>query len=91
MAAFGEKIPSFPKEYIKYLAEFAVYEYNKKQNAQVLKFVKLITWNREDMLEGFMFTITLEAFNSGINKNKECEVKVWVPQELLDFKIEGNA
>ncbi|CAI9277629.1 unnamed protein product [Lactuca saligna] len=66
---------------IETLARFAVDEHNKKQNA-LLEFVKVVS-TKEQVVQGKMYYITLEAKDG--DENKTYEAKVWVkPWE--DFK-----
>ncbi|KAI3504041.1 hypothetical protein L2E82_45117 [Cichorium intybus] len=58
---------------IETLARFAVDEHNKKQNA-TLEFVKVLK-AKEQVVQGMMYYITLEAKDGG--ENKTYEAKVW--------------
>ncbi|QCE04283.1 cathepsin F [Vigna unguiculata] len=73
--------------HIENLARFAVDQYNKNENAN-LEFVRVID-AKEQVVEGFIYYITLEA-KDGESKNVY-EVKVWERSwlnsiELLEFK-----
>ncbi|MFS8019460.1 putative Cystatin domain-containing protein [Helianthus anomalus] len=63
------------------LAQFSVEEHNKKQNS-VLEFSKVIT-TKEQVVEGTMHYITLEASDGGVTKMYEA--KVWV-KPWMNFK-----
>nr|AAQ14319.1 protease inhibitor [Vigna unguiculata] len=73
--------------HIENLARFAVDQYNKNENAN-LEFVRVID-AKEQVVEGFIYYITLEA-KDGESKNVY-EAKVWERSwlnsiELLEFK-----
>ncbi|KAI3829042.1 hypothetical protein L1987_03156 [Smallanthus sonchifolius] len=56
------------------LAKFAIDEHNKKENV-VLEFVK-VTETKQQVVEGTVYIITLEANDGG--EKKTYEAKVWV-------------
>ncbi|KAL8196073.1 hypothetical protein R6Q57_025073 [Mikania cordata] len=69
------------------LARFAVDEHNKKQNA-LLDFGKVIN-TKQQVVQGIMYYITLEASDGG--EKKAYEAKIWVKpwenfKELQTFK-----
>ncbi|KAI3756689.1 hypothetical protein L1987_56511 [Smallanthus sonchifolius] len=69
------------------LARFAVDQHNKKQNA-LLEFGKVVN-TKEQVVQGKMYYITLEAKDGG--EKKTYEAKVWVKpwenfKELQEFK-----
>ncbi|KAI3692826.1 hypothetical protein L6452_32650 [Arctium lappa] len=69
------------------IARFAVDEHNKKQNA-TLEFGKVVN-TKEQVVQGKVYIITLEANDGG--ETKTYEAKVWVKswenfQELQEFK-----
>ncbi|CAA2956966.1 cysteine ase inhibitor A-like [Olea europaea subsp. europaea] len=79
---------------IECLARFAVDEYNKKQNALVLEFKKVLD-AKQQVVAGFMFYLTLEVFDRVEKKKRVCDTKVWVKpdncKELQEFKFVGDA
>ncbi|KAM0939004.1 putative Cystatin domain-containing protein [Dioscorea sansibarensis] len=73
--------------YIVYLAKFAVEEHNRKENAH-LKFIKVKKATIEQLVEGVIYYITLEASN--LDVQQLWQAKVWVKEstgyiELQDF------
>ncbi|KAD6453325.1 hypothetical protein R6Q59_015167 [Mikania micrantha] len=73
---------------IESFAKFAVEEHNKKENAK-LEYVKVIE-TKQQVVQGVMYYITLEA-NDGGDK-KTYEAKVWVKpwenfKELQELKL----
>ncbi|KAK9059073.1 hypothetical protein SSX86_021692 [Deinandra increscens subsp. villosa] len=71
------------------LAQFAVDEHNKKQNA-LLQFEKVVN-TKQQVVQGTMYYITLEANDGGGQNKKTYEAKVWVKpwqnfKELQEFK-----
>ncbi|QCE01552.1 cathepsin F [Vigna unguiculata] len=73
--------------HIENLARFAVDQYNKNQNAN-LEFVRVID-AKEQVVEGFMYYITLEAKDGESTNVYEAKVweRSWINStELLDFK-----
>ncbi|KAK3032965.1 hypothetical protein RJ639_035793 [Escallonia herrerae] len=77
---------------IESLAQFAVDEHNKKENA-LLQLGKVVN-TKQQVVAGTMYYITLEA-NDGSQK-KVYEAKVWVKpwmnfKELQEFKLIGDA
>ncbi|XP_058107368.1 cysteine proteinase inhibitor A-like [Magnolia sinica] len=73
------------------LAQFAVQEHNKKNNA-VLEFVRVVN-AKEQVVAGTMYYLTVEATDGG--KKKLYEAKVWVKpwenfKELQQFKYKSD-
>ncbi|KAI3682306.1 hypothetical protein L1987_82201 [Smallanthus sonchifolius] len=70
------------------LARFAVEQHNKKENS-LLKFARLVK-SKEQVVQGMLYYLTLEANDAG--KTKLYEAKVWVKpwinfKELQEFKV----
>ncbi|KAK1418910.1 hypothetical protein QVD17_28061 [Tagetes erecta] len=70
------------------LARFAVDEHNKKENV-VVEFVKVVG-TKQQVVEGMLYIITVEANEGG--EKKTYEAKVWVKpwenfKELQEFKL----
>ncbi|XP_019434615.1 PREDICTED: cysteine proteinase inhibitor-like [Lupinus angustifolius] len=77
---------------IQELALFAVQEHNKNQNT-VVEFVKVIS-AKEQVVEGVLYYITLEA--KDCESNKIYETKIWDRpwlklKEVQEFKFVGDA
>ncbi|KAF8398133.1 hypothetical protein HHK36_017059 [Tetracentron sinense] len=77
---------------IQSLAQFAVEEHNKKENA-LLGFVGVLK-AKEQVVSGTLHILTLEAMDAG--KKKIYEAKVWVKpwqnfKELQEFKAIGDS
>ncbi|KAA8537359.1 hypothetical protein F0562_026954 [Nyssa sinensis] len=73
------------------LAQFAVDEHNKKENA-LLEFVRVVK-AQEQVVAGTLHHLTIEAIDAG--KKKLYEAKVWIKpwmnfKELQEFKHSGD-
>ncbi|XP_060172526.1 multicystatin-like [Lycium barbarum] len=87
-------VPGGSENSVKYedLARFAVQDFNQKQNA-LLEFVKVLSV-KQQVVQGIMYYITLEAIDGG--KKKTYETKIWVKEwenfkEVQEFKLAGDA
>ncbi|KAK4770849.1 hypothetical protein SAY87_031381 [Trapa incisa] len=76
---------------IESLGQFAVEEYNKRENA-LLEFTRVVK-SREKVVAGKLYYLTLEVIDAG--KKKVYEAKVWVKpwmnfKKLEDFKFDHD-